>query len=178
MSAVQQFVDVMCGPAPPDEPPEIARCLAECVIEACKRLNLDDAEIYCWGPIVTMILTGSSAWEAVVVGPEAYQLYPGFFRDGGDRLEGGGGNDQLAELLHAAFFELLRLLGERLEFGIAFIHPCLHLRRVHFAHAPMVTTVVHGGAHHGTPFRPSGRLREGGKAGAGQHRGDENGFEY
>lgn len=86
MSAVQQFVDVMHGPSAPVEPSEIARRLAACVIETCGRLGLNDAEIYCGGPVVTMILSGSIAWEAVVIGPEAYQLYPGFFRDDGDTL--------------------------------------------------------------------------------------------
>jgi hypothetical protein len=110
MSAVQQFVDVMCGPGAPDEPSDIARRLAACVIETCGRLGLNDAEIYCGGPIVTMILTGSIAWEAVVIGPDAYQLYPGFFRDDGETLV--WANVWVAENYSLA--KLTRLLGEEL----------------------------------------------------------------
>lgn len=110
MSAVQQFVDVMRGPDAPDEPSEIARRLAACVTEACHRLALNDAEIYCGGPVVTMLLTGNIAWEAVVIGPEAYQLYPGFFRDGGDTLV--WANVWVAE--NYALATLARVLGEEL----------------------------------------------------------------
>lgn len=86
MSVVQQFLDVMQGPDAPSEASEIAQHLADCVTDVCRRLGLDKAEIYQGGPIVTMILTDSVAWEAFVIGPEAYQLYPGFFRDGGDTI--------------------------------------------------------------------------------------------
>ena len=110
MSAVQQFVDVMRGAGAPLEPSDIARRLAACVIEACRGLGLNDAEIYCGGPVVTMILTGSIAWEAVVIGPEAYQLYPGFFRDDGDTLV--WANVWVAENYSLA--KLASVLGEEL----------------------------------------------------------------
>ena len=71
----------MTAPDAPDEPGRIADKLAQAVIDACAASGLVAADITAWGPIVTMIFSDTAAWEAVVVGPDAYQLYPGFIRD-------------------------------------------------------------------------------------------------
>ena len=75
------FQAAMAAPDAPDEPGRIAAGLAHAVKEACGASDLTAAEITAWGPIVTMIFSDTAAWEAVVVGPDAYQFYPGFIRD-------------------------------------------------------------------------------------------------
>jgi hypothetical protein len=71
------------APAAPDR---ISKLLGECVTQACADLGLSEAEIWSGGQIVTMLLTPRHPWEAVVVGPDAYQLYPGFVRDDGETI--------------------------------------------------------------------------------------------
>jgi hypothetical protein len=68
----------------PMDPPGIGRWVAATVREACKEAGLEAPEIYAGGMLVTMFLTPRHPWEAVVVGPDAYQLYPGFLREDGD----------------------------------------------------------------------------------------------
>ena len=75
------FQAAMAAPDAPDEPGRIAAGLAHAVKDACATRGLAAAEITAWGPIVTMIFSDTAAWEAVVVGPDAYQFYPGFIRD-------------------------------------------------------------------------------------------------
>jgi hypothetical protein len=67
-------------------PESIGYLLDMCVTQACRQLGLAEADIRSGGPIVTMFLTPKDAWEAVVVGPDAYQLYPGFLRDDGETI--------------------------------------------------------------------------------------------
>ncbi len=86
MDLLGRFTDAMLAANAPLDPSEIARLLDAAVRQACTELKLETAEIYCGGQIVTMILTDKHAWEAVVIGPDAYQLYPGFFRDDGETV--------------------------------------------------------------------------------------------
>ncbi len=71
----------MTTPDAPHEPGRIAAGLAQTVKDACAASGLAAADITAWGPTVTMIFSDNAAWEAVVVGPDAYQFYPGFIRD-------------------------------------------------------------------------------------------------
>ena len=86
MTGIERFVDAMCAEDAPETPDEIARLLDVCVMQACGELGLAEAEIFCGGPAVTMLLSDKAAWEAVILGPDAYQLYPGFLRDDGDTI--------------------------------------------------------------------------------------------
>jgi len=84
MGVLGAFRETMTGRSAPQAPEDVAKLLDGCVIEACAELGLREADIYCGGQIVTMFLTPDHAWEAVIVGPDAYQLYPGFISsDGG-----------------------------------------------------------------------------------------------
>ncbi|MEQ1607839.1 MAG: hypothetical protein ABL956_02545 [Hyphomonadaceae bacterium] len=69
---------VMAGPSAPQGVTEIAELLEEQARQACADCGLGKAEIYCGGGLVTLFLTERDAWEAVIVGADAYQLYPGF----------------------------------------------------------------------------------------------------
>jgi hypothetical protein len=84
VKSFDQFRKAMSLAVAPMEPPGIAQWVEATVHEACKEAGLTAPEIYCGGPIVTMFLTPRHPWEAVVVGLDAYQLYPGFLRDGGE----------------------------------------------------------------------------------------------
>ena len=81
MSALATFQAAVTAPDAPREPGRIAAGLAHAVKDACAARGLATADITAWGPIVTMIFSDTAAWEAVVVGPDAYQFYPGFIRD-------------------------------------------------------------------------------------------------
>jgi len=70
----------------PMEPSAIGRWVAATVREACFEAGIAAPEIYAGGMLVTMFLTPRHPWEVVIVGPDAYQLYPGFLRDGGDEI--------------------------------------------------------------------------------------------
>ena len=61
-------------------PAAIGALLGGCVREACTQAGLD-ADIDNRGPFVTMLLSPTSAWEAVIIGPDEYQFYPGFVRE-------------------------------------------------------------------------------------------------
>jgi hypothetical protein len=76
----------MCADDAPEDPAEIARILDTCVRQACSDLGMAEADVFSGGPTVTMLLSDTAAWEAVILGPDAYQLYPGFLRDDGETL--------------------------------------------------------------------------------------------
>ncbi|MEQ1754309.1 MAG: hypothetical protein ABL973_09275 [Micropepsaceae bacterium] len=80
------FRQVMTGPFAPQGVNGIAEFLEEQARQACMDRALSNAEIYCGRGLVTMLLTERDAWEAVIVGPNAYQLYPGFIRDSGEGI--------------------------------------------------------------------------------------------
>jgi hypothetical protein len=86
MGLLDRFSQAMTNASSPKAPEEIALLLDACVRQACAGLKLADAEIYCGGGLVTMFLTPKHAWEAVIVGADAYQLYPGFVRDDGETI--------------------------------------------------------------------------------------------
>ena len=86
MGQLDRFRHAMADASAPTAPEEIATLLDVCVRQACAALDLVEAEIYCGGGLVTMFLTPRHAWEAVVIGADAYRLYPGFVRDGGDTI--------------------------------------------------------------------------------------------
>lgn len=78
MSALENFRLAMSAPAAPREPHDIGVLLGACIRRACGDRGLVEAEVWEGGPLVTMFLTPEHPWEAVIVGPDAYQLYPGF----------------------------------------------------------------------------------------------------
>jgi hypothetical protein len=86
MGLLDRFRWAMTDASAPTTPEEIATLLDVCVRQACGDLGLAEAEIFCGGGLVTMFLTPRHAWEAVVVGPDAYQLYPGFVREDGETI--------------------------------------------------------------------------------------------
>lgn len=86
MNGIDRFVDAMCANDAPEAPDVIAQLLEACVMQACSELRLANAEIFCGGPTVTMLLSDKAAWEAVILGRDAYQLYPGFLRDDGETI--------------------------------------------------------------------------------------------
>ena len=86
MGLFDHFRQVMTGPFAPQGVKEIAELLERQVHQACWECGLSSAEIHCGGGLVMMILTEKDAWEAVIVGPNAYRLYPGFIRDGGEEI--------------------------------------------------------------------------------------------
>jgi hypothetical protein len=86
MALLEPFLESMAGADAPSAPEDIARLLCRCVERACSDLDLADAEVFSYGNIVTMFPTTATAWEAVAVGPDAYRLYPGVFRDDGETV--------------------------------------------------------------------------------------------
>jgi hypothetical protein len=86
MALFDSFQQTMAAPTAPSEPDDIAVLLEANATQACADLGFGDAEINCGGQIVTMFPTPRHPWEAVVVGPDAYQLYPGFLRDAGETI--------------------------------------------------------------------------------------------
>lgn len=82
----EHFRLVMIGPSAPQDVSEIAELLEDQAHQACAICGLSNAEIYSGGGLVTLLLTERDAWEAVVVGPNAYQLYPGFVSADGDAI--------------------------------------------------------------------------------------------
>lgn len=81
MSALDGFRAAITAPDAPTSPEGIGALLATAVQAACAFRGLDTAHIQAWGPFVTMLLSDAVAWEAVIVGPDAYQFYPGFVRE-------------------------------------------------------------------------------------------------
>jgi hypothetical protein len=86
MAVLEQFMDAMSGAGAPSAPDDVARLLGVCVQRACSDLDLHEAEVFSYGAIVTMFPTPASAWEAVVIGADSYQLYPGMLRDDGETI--------------------------------------------------------------------------------------------
>jgi hypothetical protein len=86
MSSFDHFRLVMTGPLAPRDVTEIAELLEGQVRQVCLNCGLSSAEIYCGGGVVTMLLTERDAWEAVIVGPDAYRLYPGFLGADGETI--------------------------------------------------------------------------------------------
>ena len=86
MNAIQRFGLAMAGTSAPQDRADIAEMLEMHVRQACEEYGLQSAEIFSSGGIVTLLLTSQHAWEAVIVGPDAYQLYPGFIRDSGGSI--------------------------------------------------------------------------------------------
>lgn len=79
-------MDTMSAAGAPSAPADIARLLCVAVQRAYSDLDLDDGEVFADGGIVTMFPTHTTAWEAVVVGPDAYQLYPGVLGEDGETI--------------------------------------------------------------------------------------------
>jgi hypothetical protein len=77
---------LMTGPSAPQGAVEIAELLEGQAHQACIDCGLSGAEIYCGGGVVTFLLTERDAWEAVIVGPNAYRLYPGFLSADGEAI--------------------------------------------------------------------------------------------
>lgn len=86
MDALDVFAEVMAGPGAPREADAASRLLGDHVRQICAALGLTEADIHAGGGWVTMLLTPGCAWEAVIEGPNAYQLYPGFFREDGETI--------------------------------------------------------------------------------------------
>jgi hypothetical protein len=86
MGQLDAFRMIMSEVPASTTPESIGNLLDMCVTQACRKLGLAEAEIHSGGPIVTMFLTPKDAWEAVIIGPDAYQLYPGFLRDDGETI--------------------------------------------------------------------------------------------
>lgn len=81
MSTLHAFSAAMDADDAPTTPEAIGALLAPVVEAACAERGLAEADIHAWGPFVTMLFSAQSAWEAVIVGPDAYQFYPGVVRD-------------------------------------------------------------------------------------------------
>ena len=86
MGPFDHFRLVMTGPFAPRGVDEIAELLERQTRQACLNCGLSSAEIYCGGGVVTLLLTERDAWEAVIVGPNAYQFYPGFLSADGETI--------------------------------------------------------------------------------------------
>ncbi|MBI1361510.1 MAG: hypothetical protein GC155_14630 [Alphaproteobacteria bacterium] len=84
MTVLDAFRHAMAGSDAPRDVDGVTRLLGTCVRDACAGLGLTEADIHDGGGWVTMLLTPKHAWEAVVEGPDAYQLYPGHIRENGD----------------------------------------------------------------------------------------------
>ncbi len=76
----------MSGPFAPQGAGEIAVLLEGHAGRACVERGFGNAEIYCGGNVVTLLLTERDAWEAVIVGPNAYRFYPGFLSADGESI--------------------------------------------------------------------------------------------
>src|SRR5882672_7506999 len=86
MRSFDHFRLVMTGPFAPRGVAEIAELLEGQARQACLNFGLGSAEIYRGDRVVTLLLTERDAWEAVIVGPGAYQLYPGFLSADGETI--------------------------------------------------------------------------------------------
>ena len=86
MRGFDHFRLTMAGPFAPQGVGEIAELLERHARQACVDRGLSRAETYCGGGVVTLLLTERDAWEAVIVGPNAYRLYPGFLSADGEAI--------------------------------------------------------------------------------------------
>ena len=83
MSALADFRVLVEAPGGPQTPEAIALALANAARAWCSEAGLEGAEIGAWGPVVTMMLSRASAWEAVAIGPDDFQFYPGLVKSDG-----------------------------------------------------------------------------------------------
>jgi hypothetical protein len=113
MTAMENFRMAMSAPTAPREPHDIGVLLGACVRRFCEEKGLVEAEVWEGGPLVTMFLTPSHPWEAVIIGPNAYQLYPGFVN--GDHVA--WPNIWVAD--NYSLDKLIRELGEAIETAAA-----------------------------------------------------------
>lgn len=104
MSALADFRALVEAPGGPEMPEALAIALASAVRARCAEIGLCGAEIEAWGPVVTMILSRVSAWEAVAVGPDDFQFYPGRVKT--------DGAIQWANVWTADYFSLATLVDE------------------------------------------------------------------
>ncbi len=79
-------MNTMSAADAPSAPEDIARLLCVTVQSAYRDLDLNEGEVFADGGTVTMFPTHTMAWEAVAVGPDAYQLYPGVLGDDGETI--------------------------------------------------------------------------------------------
>lgn len=79
-------MDTMSAAGAPSAREDIARLLCVAVQRAYSDLDLDAGEVFADGGTVTMFPTHATAWETVVVGPDAYQLYPGVLGEDGETI--------------------------------------------------------------------------------------------
>jgi hypothetical protein len=86
MALFDSFRQAMAAANAPSEPSGIARLLEACAMQACEALGLNEADIRSAGPMVMLLITPRHPWEAVIVEPDGYQLYPGFLRDDGETI--------------------------------------------------------------------------------------------
>jgi hypothetical protein len=86
MGPFDHFRQVMEGPFAPQTAFEISVFLVGQLRQACLNCSFKKADIYCGGSVVTLFLTEQDAWEAVIVGPNAYQFYPGFLSSDGETI--------------------------------------------------------------------------------------------
>ena len=86
MPLFDSFREAMAAANAPTEASDIARLLELSAESACGVMKLGKADIRAGGPTVMLLLAPGHAWEAVIVGPDAYQLYPGFSRDDGKTI--------------------------------------------------------------------------------------------
>ena len=115
MGLFDHFRLVMTGPFAPPGVDQIAELLEGHARRACVNCGLSGAEIYCGGGVVTLLLTARDAWEAVIVGPNAYRLYPGFHSADGQTitwpniwLAGDDDLDKFTKALEEAFEQAAR----------------------------------------------------------------------
>ena len=86
MKALEDFQTAVVTARTPLAPEAVAELLETAVLRACDDLGLVEADIRRGANLVMMILTPRHPWETVVVGPDAYQFYPGFLRDDGETI--------------------------------------------------------------------------------------------
>lgn len=86
MAVLEQFLHAMSDAGAPSAPSDVARLLGVCVQRACSDLDLRDAEVFSDSATVTIFPTPDSAWEVVVVGDDAYRLYPGVLQEDGETI--------------------------------------------------------------------------------------------
>jgi hypothetical protein len=104
MSALADFRALVEAPGGPQAPEDLALALADAARAHCEEAGLIGAEIDAWGPVVTMILSKASAWEALAAGPDEFQFYPGYVK--------ADGAIQWANVWTADFLSLARLVDE------------------------------------------------------------------
>ena len=77
MSALADFRALVEAPGGPETPETLAAAFASAARARCDEAGITGAQIEAWGPVVTMVLNRTCAWEAVALGPDDFQFYPG-----------------------------------------------------------------------------------------------------